>query len=97
MTSKFMGAFLICFSFFVHASASGSGEGRDDLDEGVAAVEETDAPALPGPGAEQLDAEADSRAPVLVKDTVAAKGDENIFKPSEAISEDFAAPLPTDI
>jgi hypothetical protein len=33
----------------------------------------------------------------LVKDTVAAKGDKNIFKPSEAISEDFAAPLPTDI
>jgi hypothetical protein len=33
----------------------------------------------------------------LVKDTVAAQGDKSIFKPSEAISEDFAAPLPTDI
>ena len=94
MTSKFMGAFLICFSFFVHASASGSGEGRD---EGVAAVEETDAPALPGLGAEQLSVKTDGQAPVLVKDTVVRKGDKNIFKPSEAISEDFAAPLPTDI
>lgn len=97
MTSKFMGAFLICFSFFVHASASGSGEGRDDLDEGVAAVEETDAPALTDLGAEQLSVKTDGQAPVLVKDTVVRKGDKNIFKPSEAISEDFAAPLPTDI
>ena len=97
MTSKFMGAFLICFSFFVHVSASGSGEGRDEVDEGVAAVEETDAPALPGLGAEQLSVKTDGQAPVLVKDTVVRKGDKNIFKPSEAISEDFAAPLPTDI
>ena len=97
MTSKFMGAFLICFSFFGHASASGSGEGRDEVDEGVAAVEETDAPALPGLGAEQLSVKTDVQAPVLVKDTVVRKGDKNIFKPSEAISEDFAAPLPTDI
>ena len=97
MTSKFMGAFLICFSFFVHASASSSGEGRDEVDEGVAAVEETDAPALPGLGAEQLSVKTDGQAPVLVKDTVVRKGDKNIFKPSEAISEDFAAPLPTDI
>ena len=97
MTSKFMGAFLICFSFFFHASASGSGEGRDEVDEGVAAVEETDAPALPGLGAEQLSVKTDGQAPVLVKDTVVRKGDKNIFKPSEAISEDFAAPLPTDI
>ena len=97
MTSKFMGAFLICFSFFVHASASGSGEGRYEVDEGVAAVEETDAPALPGLGAEQLSVKTDGQAPVLVNDTVVRKGDKNIFKPSEAISEDFAAPLPTDI
>ena len=97
MTSKFMGAFLICFSFFAHATASGSGEGRDEVDEGVAAVEETDAPALPGLGAEQLSVKTDGQAPVLVKDTVVRKGDKNIFKPSEAISEDFAAPLPTDI
>ena len=97
MTSKFIGAFLICFSFFVHASASGSGEGPDEVDEGVAAVEETDAPALPGLGAEQLSVKTDGQAPVLVKDTVVRKGDKNIFKPSEAISEDFAAPLPTDI
>ena len=97
MTSKFMGALLICFTFFVHASASGSGEGRGEVDEGVAAVEETDAPALPGLGAEQLSVKTDGQAPVLVKDTVVRKGDKNIFKPSEAISEDFAAPLPTDI
>ena len=73
------------------------GEGRDEVDEGVAAVEETDAPALPNLGAEQLSVKTDGQAPVLVKDTVVRKGDKNIFKPSEAISEDFAAPLPTDI
>ena len=84
-------------SFLVHASASVSEKDRDEFDEGVAAVEETESPTLPNLGAAQLDAKADGRTPVLVKDTVAAKGDKNIFKPSEAISEDFAAPLPTDI
>ena len=97
MTSKFMGALLICFTFLVHAAASVSGEGRDETDEGVAAVEETDAPGLQDLGAEQLSVKTDGQAPVLVKDTVVRKGDKNIFKPSEAISEDFAAPLPTDI
>ena len=96
MTSKLVGASLIYLSFLVNASASVSEEDRDEFDEG-AAVEETDAPILPDLGAAQLDAKADGRAPVLVKDMVAAKGDKNIFKPSEAISEDFAAPLPTDI
>ena len=74
-----------------------SEEDRDEIDEGVAAVEETDAPTLPNLGAAQLSAKTDGQAPVLVKDTVVRKGDKNIFKPSEAISEDFAAPLPTDI
>ena len=97
MTSKLMGAILIYLSFLVDASASISEEDRDEFDKGVAAVEETESPTLPNLGAAQRDANADSRAPVLVKDTVAAKGDKNIFKPSEAISEDFAAPLPTDI
>ena len=55
MTSKFMGAFLICFSFFVHASASGSEEDRDEFDEGVAAVEKTESPTLPNLGAAQPD------------------------------------------
>ena len=97
MTSKLIGASLIYLSFLVHASASVSEEDRDEFDEGVAAVEETESPTLPNLGAAQLDAKADGRTPVLVKDTVASKGDKNIFKPSEAISEDFAAPLPTDI
>ena len=97
MTSKLIGASLIYLSFLVHASASVLEEDRDEFDEGVAAVEETEAPTLPNLGAAQLDAKADGRAPVLVKDTVVRKGDKNIFKPSEAISEDFAAPLPTDI
>ena len=97
MTSKLIGAGLIYFSFLVNASASVSEEEPDEFDEGVAAVEETDAPTLPDLGAAQLDAKADGPAPVLVKDTVAGQGDKNIFKPSEAISEDFAAPLPTDI
>ena len=97
MTSKLIGALLIYLSFLVHASASMSEEGRDEFDEGVAAVEETETPTLPNLGAAQLDANADGRAPVLVKDTVSAKDDKSIFKPSEAISEDFAAPLPTDI
>ena len=97
MTSKFIGACLIYFSFLVHASASVSGEGRDEVEEGVAAVDETDAPTMPDLGAAQRDAKADGQAPVLVKDTVVGKGDKNIFKPSEAMSEDFAAPLPTDI
>ena len=97
MISKFIGACLIYFSFLIHASASVSEEDPDEFDEGIAAVEETDAPTLPDLGAAQLDAKADGRAPVLFKDTVAGKGDKNIFKPSEAISEDFAAPLPTDI
>ena len=97
MTSKLIGASLIYLSFLVHASASVLEEDRDEFDEGVAAVEETESPTLPNLGAAQLDAKADGRAPVLVKDTVAAKRDKDIFKPSEAISEDFAAPLPTDI
>ena len=97
MTSKLIGASLIYLSSLVHASASVSEEDRDEFDEGVAAVEETESPTLPNLGAAQLDAKADGRTPVLVKDTGAAKGDKNIFKPSEAISEDFAAPLPTDI
>ena len=97
MTSKLIGASLIYLSFLVHASASVLEEDRDEFDEGVAAVEETESPTLPNLGAAQLDAKVDGRAPVLVKDTAAAKGDKNIFKPSEAISEDFAAPLPTDI
>ena len=97
MTSKLIGASLIYLFFLVHASASVSGEGRDEVDEGVAAAEETDAPVLPDLGAEQLSVKTDGQAPVLIKDTVVRKGDKNIFKPSEAISEDFAAPLPTDI
>ena len=97
MTSKLIGASLIYLSFFVHSSASVSEEDRDEFDEDVAAVEETETPTLPNLGAAQLDAKADGRAPVLVKDTVSAKGDKSIFKPSAAISEDFAAPLPTDI
>ena len=97
MTSKLIGASLMYLSFFVHASASVSEEDRDEFGEGIAAVEEKDAPTLHDVGAEQLDAKADGQAPVLVKETVAGKGDKNIFKPSETISEDFAAPLPTDI
>ena len=97
MTSKLIGASLIYLSFLVHASASVSEEDRDEFDEGVAAFEETESPILPNLGAAQLDAKVDGRAPVLAKDTAAPKGDNNIFKPSEAISEDFAAPLPTDI
>ena len=97
MTSKLIGASLIYLSFLVHSSASVSEEDRDEFDEDVAAVEETETPTLPNLGAAQPDAKADGRAPVLVKDTVATKADKSIFKPSEAISEDFAAPLPTDI
>ena len=94
MTSKLMGAILIYLSFLVHASASMSEEDRDEFDEGVAAVEETESQHCQA--SRRRSEQADSRAPVLVKDTVAAKGDKNIL-PSEAISEDFAAPLPTDI
>ena len=95
MTSKLIGSSLIYLSFLVNASASVSGEDPDEFDEG-ATVEETDAPTLPDLGAAQLNAKVDSQAPVLVKDPVAGKGDMNIFKPSETISEDFAVPLPTD-
>jgi hypothetical protein len=97
MTSKLIGASFIYFSFLVNASASVSEEERDKFNEDVAAVEETDAPTLPDLGAAPLDTKAEGQAPVLVKDTVAGKRDKNNFKPSEAISEDFAAPLPTDI
>jgi hypothetical protein len=97
MTSKLIGASFIYFSFLVNASASVSEEERDKFNEDVAAVEETDAPTLPDLGAAPLDTKAEGQAPVLVKDTVAGKRDNNNFKPSEAISEDFAAPLPTDI
>ena len=97
MTSKLIGASFIYFSLLANASASVSEEDRDKFDDDVAAVERTDTLTLPDIGTAQPDTKAEGQAPVLVRDTLAGKGDKNIFKPSEAISEDFAAPLPTDI
>ena len=97
MTSKLIGASFIYFSLLANASASVSEEDRDKFDDDVAAVERTDTPTLPDLRTAQPDTKAEGQAPVLVRDSLAGKGDKNIFKPSEAISEDFAAPLPTDI
>ena len=97
MTSKRIGASIIYFSLLANASASVSEEDRDKFDDDVAAVERTDAPTLPDLGKAHPDTKAEGQAPLLARGTLAGKGDENIFKPSEAISEDFAAPLPTDI
>ena len=97
MTSKRIGASFIYFSLLANASASFSEEDRDKFDDDVATVERTDTPTMLDLGRAQSDTKVEGQAPVLVRDTLAGKGDKNIFKPSEAISEDFAAPLPTDI